>query len=127
VRFRFFSVMKELPPSLLARLTQIDYGREMAFVAMRDGVNHGTARVIREPFGTSAEFAVVVIPAAKGTGLARHLMERAEDWARGEGITELVGHVLADNRPMLAFMEKLGYALTRSLEDTEIMLAVKRL
>jgi acetyltransferase len=127
VRYRFFSVMKELPPSLLARLTQIDYGREMAFVAMRDGVNHGTARVIREPFGTAAEFAVVVIPAAKGTGLARHLMERAEAWARGEGITELVGHVLADNKPMLAFVEKLGYTLTRSPEDPEIMLARKPL
>jgi acetyltransferase len=127
VRYRFFSTMKELPPALLARLTQIDYGREMAFVAMEGGRNHGTARVIREPLGTAAEFAVVVIPDAKGTGLARHLMERAEDWARGEGITELVGHVLADNRPMLAFMEKLGYAIHRSADDADIMEAVKRL
>jgi len=127
VRFRFFSVMKELPAPLLARLTQIDYGREMAFVAMREGRNFGTARVIREAFGTAAEFAVVVVPAAKGAGLARHLMARVEDWARAEGITELVGHVLVDNRPMLGFVEKLGYTLRRSREDPDIMLAIKRI
>ncbi|WP_027283883.1 bifunctional acetate--CoA ligase family protein/GNAT family N-acetyltransferase [Rubritepida flocculans] len=127
VRFRFFSTMKELPPPLLARLTQIDYAREMAFVAMREGRNHGTARVIREPLGNSAEFAVVVTPDAKGTGLARRLMERAEEWARSQGVSELVGHVLADNQPMLGFVRKLGYALRRSAEDAEVMLAVKRL
>ncbi|WP_206931153.1 bifunctional acetate--CoA ligase family protein/GNAT family N-acetyltransferase [Roseococcus thiosulfatophilus] len=125
VRYRFFSVMKELPPPLLARLTQIDYGREMALIATREGRTFATARVIREPFGTAAEFAVGVVPAAKGTGLARHLMARVEEWARAEGVTELVGHVLADNRPMLHFCEKLGYRLRRSPEDHDIMLAVK--
>lgn len=127
VRFRFFSTMKELPPSMLARLTQIDYGREMAFIATREGRNFGTARVIREGFGTAAEFAVVVSPAAKGTGLARHLMERAMDWARGEGVTELVGHVLMDNAPMQGFMQSLGFTLSRSVDDTDIMLAKKAL
>ncbi|UPY35921.1 GNAT family N-acetyltransferase [Sediminicoccus sp. KRV36] len=127
VRFRFFSTMKELPPAMLARLTQIDYGREMAFIATREGRNFGTARVIREGSGNAAEFAVVVSPAAKGTGLARHLMERAMDWARAEGITELVGHVLADNAPMQGFMRKLGFTLRRSLDDADIMLATKLL
>ena len=127
VRFRFFSTLKALPPAMLARLTQIDYGREMAFIATRQGRTFGTARVIREGGGMTAEFAVVVSPAAKGTGLARHLMERAMDWARGEGITELVGHVLADNAPMQGFVRKLGFTLSRSLEDADIMLATKAL
>jgi len=127
VRFRFFSIMKELPPTMLARLTQIDYGREMAFIALREGRNYGTARVIREGLGSSAEFAVVVSPVAKGTGLARHLMERAMDWARGQGIAELVGHVLMDNTPMQGFMQKLGFTLNRSAEDADILLAKKTL
>ncbi|MDB5412007.1 MAG: family N-acetyltransferase [Rubritepida sp.] len=127
VRFRFFSTLRELPPAMLARLTQIDYGREMAFIAAREGRIYGTARVIRESFGTAAEFAVVVSPAAKGAGLARHLMERAMDWARGQGITELVGHVLADNAPMLAFVQRLGFTLNRSLDDAEIVMARRHL
>jgi acetyltransferase len=121
VRFRFFSTMRELPPAMLARLTQIDYDREMAFVAAHGGQIFGTARIIREGAGGGAEFAVVVSPSAKGTGLSRHLMERAIAWARSEGITELLGHVLADNKPMLAFAQRLGFTLSRSLEDTEIM------
>jgi acetyltransferase len=127
MRFRFFSSMKELPPAMLARLTQIDYGREMAFIATREGRNFGTARIIREGGGSAAEFAVVVSPAAKGTGLARHLMERAMHWAKAEGITEIIGHVLADNAPMQGFVRKLGFTLARSLEDGDIMLATKAL
>jgi len=127
VRFRFFSAMKELPPALLARLTQIDYDREMAFVAQADGVTHGTARLIRDPGGDGAEFAVVVAPAAKGTGLARHLMERAIAWGREQGLSELTGHVLADNAPMLAFIQGLGFSLSRSLDDSDIMLAKLKL
>jgi len=123
VRFRFFSTMRELPPAMLARLTQIDYDREMAFVAAHDGHILGTARIIREGSGTGAEFAVVVSPSAKGTGLSRHLMERAIAWARDEGITELVGHILADNKPMLAFVQRLGFTLHRSAEDQELMTA----
>ena len=121
VRFRFFSAMRELPPAMLARLTQIDYEREMAFVAERGGQIFGTARIIREGSGGAAEFAVVVSPAAKGTGLAQHLMQRAVDWARQQGISDLVGHVLADNKPMLAFVQRLGFKLHRNLEDADIM------
>ncbi|WP_421994025.1 GNAT family N-acetyltransferase [Roseococcus sp.] len=123
VRFRFFSTMRELPPAMLARLTQIDYDREMAFVAARGGQIFGTARIIRDGSGGGAEFAVVVSPSVKGTGLARHLMERAVAWARGAGITELVGHVLADNLPMLAFVQRLGFSLSRNPDDQEIMTA----
>lgn len=127
LRFRFFSAMKELPPAMLARLTQIDYGREMALIATREGRVFGTARIIREGGGPQAEFAVVVSPSAKGTGLASHLMQRAMDWARGEGITAIMGHVLADNAPMQGFMRKLGFTLSRSLEDADILIARKAL
>jgi acetyltransferase len=127
VRFRFFSQMKELPGALLARLTQVDYDREMAFIAARGGRSFGTARLIREPGGDTAEFAVVVSPEAKGVGLARHLMERAIAWGREQGLAELHGMVLADNAPMLGFIERLGFTLERSLEDREAMVARLRL
>ncbi|MBY0335053.1 MAG: GNAT family N-acetyltransferase, partial [Acetobacteraceae bacterium] len=123
VRYRFFSQLKELPPSLLARLTQLDYGREMALIASQGGETWGTVRMIREPIGDGCEFAVVVAPQAKGTGLARYLMERGIAWAREQGVREVVGHVLADNQPMLGFMRAMGFALRRDPDDAEVMLA----
>ena len=125
IRWRFFSQLKELPRAQIARMTQIDYDREIAFVAMRteaDGAETmlGVSRLIRETDGRSGEFAVVVDASMKGQGLGRHLMERLFDWARSHNIEEIVGQVLADNAPMLAFVKSLGFALKRSPEDEEV-------
>jgi acetyltransferase len=125
VRWRFFSQLRELPPQQIARLTQIDYDREMAFVAMRPGPDGqeemlGVARLIREPDGLTGEFAVIVDRRMKGQGLGRHLMERLFDWARATGIRTVAGQVLADNAPMLAFVQSLGFAVKRSAEDEDI-------
>jgi len=126
VRWRFFSQLKELPAAQIARMTQIDYDREMAFVAVErlpDGKSRtvGVARLIREPGSNQGEFAVVTLPAWKGQGLGRHLMERLFEWGRAQGVKTAVGQVMADNRPMLAFVRALGFTLKRSAEDEEIM------
>jgi acetyltransferase len=126
IRRRFFSPMKEMPPTLVARLTQIDYDREMAFVATRRdaaGAEQilGVARLIQDPAEPAAEFAVIVERGMKGQGLGRHLMERLFDWGRQAGVREVMGHVLAENRPMLAFVRSLGFTLTRSVEEEEVM------
>ncbi|WP_237215242.1 bifunctional acetate--CoA ligase family protein/GNAT family N-acetyltransferase [Falsiroseomonas oryziterrae] len=125
IRWRFFSQLRELPPQQIARMTQLDYDREMAFVAVRsrpDGTEDllGVSRLIREPDGVTGEFAVIVDRAMKGQGLGRHLMERLFDWARANGIGVIAGQVLADNAPMLAFVQGLGFTLKRSAEDEEV-------
>jgi acetyltransferase len=126
IRFRFFSPLRELSPAMIARLTQIDYDREMAFVAVRrppgGGPDEtvGVARLIREPGADgSAEFAVIVGPPMKGQGLGRHLMERLFEWARAQGLRRIVGQVLADNRSMIAFVRALGFSVRRSPEDDD--------
>jgi acetyltransferase len=126
VRRRFFSPIREMSPALIARLTQIDYDREMAFIATRrtaDGQEQtaGVARLIRDPVAPTAEFAVVVERAMKGQGVGRHLMERLFEWGRANGVREVVGHVLTENRPMLAFVRSLGFTLKRSPDEDEVM------
>ncbi|WP_245217237.1 GNAT family N-acetyltransferase [Neoroseomonas nitratireducens] len=130
IRYRFFSTLAELSPVQIARMTQIDYDREMAFVAVErtpEGPDRtvGVSRLIREPGGRSGEFAVIVDPSWKGQGLARHLMERLFDWGRSVGLAEVVGQVLAENAPMLAFVRGLGFAVHASAEDPEVMEARK--
>lgn len=132
IRYRFFSTLAELSPAQIARMTQIDYDREMAFVAVERGAEGpdrtvGVSRLIREPGGERGEFAVIVDPAWKGQGLARHLMERLFDWGRSVGMSEVEGTVLAENRPMIAFVRALGFAVRPSPEDGEVMVARKRL
>ncbi len=123
VRYRFFSAMRELSAEQVMRLTQVDYEREIAFVAVREstGETVGVSRLVREMGSASGEFAVVVQPDVKGHGLARHLMQRLIDWARDHGMSEVVGQVLADNAPMLAFVRRLGFAVRRMPDEDGVV------
>jgi acetyltransferase len=79
------------------------------------------ARLVRESDGHSAEFAVIVQPDVKHHGVASHLMQRLIDWARQGGITEVVGQVLAENAPMLAFVRHLGFAVRRMRDEPDVI------
>ena len=129
LRYRFFTAVRQVAPEQMARLTQIDYDREMAFVAVRvtDGATVGVARLVCEAAGDTGEFAILVEPASKGIGLARHLMERLIEWARVRGLQIITGQVLADNQPMLAFVRHLGFAIRPLPEETDVVEAVLRL
>ena len=120
VRYRFFSTLRELSPERIARMTQVDYDREMAFVAVRaNGDTVGVSRLVCER--GEGEFAVIVQPDVKGRGLARHLMERLIGWGRAQGIGTIVGQVLAENQPMLAFVRKLGFKVTRMPDEPDVV------
>ena len=123
VRFRFFSAIHELSPERMARLTQIDYEREMAFIAVREatGETVGVARLVNDTEGRSGEFAVIVQSDMKGHGLASNLMHRLIDWARDRGLGEVVGQILSDNAPMLAFIRHLGFTVRRLPDEPEVM------
>ena len=120
VRYRFFSALRELSPERIARMTQVDYDREMAFVAVRaNGDTVGVSRLVCE--GDVGEFAVIVQPDMKGRGVARHLMERLIDWGRAQGMASIVGQVLAENTPMLAFVRKLGFSVRRMPDEPDLV------
>ncbi|MGI4946150.1 MAG: GNAT family N-acetyltransferase, partial [Janthinobacterium lividum] len=123
IRYRFFSMLRALSPEQVARMTQVDYDREMALVAVREstGETVGVCRLVREPYTTTGEFAVLVEPAMKGRGLARRLMESIMDWARSQGMTDITGQVLSENRPMLAFMRRMGFTLRRLPDEPDVM------
>ena len=125
IRWRFFSPIRELSPALIARLVQIDYDREMAFIATREatGETLGAARLVRDPDGEEAEFAIIVADEVKGHGLGRFLMERLFEWAKAAGVRKVVGQILSDNAPMLAFVRRLGFAVRRCAGEEDVMAA----
>jgi acetyl-CoA synthetase (ADP-forming)/acetyltransferase len=102
VRLRFFSAMRELPPAQLARLTQIDYDRAMAFIATRTGADNkpetlGVVRAIADADNQSAEFAIIVRSDLKGQGLGYILFQKLVDYFRSQGTAEIVGDALSEN------------------------------
>ena len=122
--FRFMNSVRELSPAMLMRFTQIDYDREMAFVAVR-GEQGGeeeiaVARYVTNPDGKSCEFALVVADAWQGKGLGRRMMETIIEVARSRGLEVMIGHVLAANQPMLSLCAKLGFALSDHPEETAV-------
>ncbi len=112
IRHRFFSPLRALPHKLLARLTQIDYDREMALVLFDGEEIVGVSRLSADPDGTKAEFAVLVRSDLKGAGLGRMLLERLITYARRKGIGRIFGDVLEDNVMMLALCKELNFTLT---------------
>ena len=112
VRLRFFSPLKALAPKMLARLTQIDYDREMAFLLLDDTSEIlGIGRLSCDPDNISAEFAVAVRSDLKGQGLGRLLMLRLMEYAKRRGTAEMIGDVLEENVRMLALCRELGFAI----------------
>ena len=121
---RFMNTMRELPPAMVARLTQIDYDREMAFVATieEEGaeVEIGVARYAVNPDGETCEFAIVVAEDWQHRGLARRLMGVLIETARNRGLHAMTGIFLSNNDRMLKFVQSLGFVLTNDPEDNTI-------
>ncbi|HUA51997.1 MAG TPA: bifunctional acetate--CoA ligase family protein/GNAT family N-acetyltransferase, partial [Candidatus Sulfotelmatobacter sp.] len=125
VRSRFFVAMKALPPSLLARLTQIDYDREMALVAMVPGTTDllGVARLSADPDNVRAEYAIVVRSDWKGHGLGYVLMQEIVDYARARGIGEVFGTILNENAAMIDMARELGFTIGADPDDASLVTA----
>ncbi len=121
--FRFFQPLDELTPAMLARFTQIDYDREMAFIAVAEikgkETEVGVARYITNADNISCEFAVVVADDWQHKGIARRLIERLIESARDHGLQFIAGKVLSENKDMQALATSLGFS-TRHMQDDEV-------
>ncbi|MDB5729029.1 MAG: family N-acetyltransferase [Noviherbaspirillum sp.] len=125
VRFRMFAGMRELQPSQLARFTQIDYDREMAFIATRSRTGGGcetlgVARVIADPDNIQAEFAIIVRSDLKAQGLGTALMTKLIAYCCSRGTGEIVGEALAGNANLLNLAKRFGFDVHAS-PDNETM------
>ncbi|WP_411704203.1 bifunctional acetate--CoA ligase family protein/GNAT family N-acetyltransferase [Edaphovirga cremea] len=119
--YRYFSEINEFTHEDLANMTQIDYDREMAFVAIRRQGNTseiiGVTRAISDPDNIDAEFAVLVRSDLKGLGLGRRLLEKMIGYTTAHGLIRLTGITMPNNRGMIALAKKLGFEIDVQLED----------
>jgi acetyltransferase len=111
LRLRFFASMKEFSHEFIARLTQLDYARAMAFVAFDEATNElvGVVRLHSDSIYENGEYAILLRSDLKGRGLGWALMQLIIEYARSEGLKVVSGDVLAENTVMLAMCRKLGF------------------
>ncbi|HET9596256.1 MAG TPA: bifunctional acetate--CoA ligase family protein/GNAT family N-acetyltransferase [Anaeromyxobacteraceae bacterium] len=121
--FRFFHTVRSMPHTQLARLTQIDYDREMAFIATRRGPSGapetiGVVRTVADAENETAELSIVVRSDLKRRGLGKQLMRKAIDHCRSRGTKEIAGDVLAANDSMLELTRRFaGFRLSEPDEQ----------
>jgi GNAT superfamily N-acetyltransferase len=128
---RFMSTLQELAPGKLKYLTEIDYVRHLALVAIiqRDGKDEeiGVARYVANPTGNDCEFAVAIDDAWQGSGVAGILMLSLIDAAKARGMANMEGFILASNDKMLKFARQLGFKLKRDPDDPGMFHALRPL
>lgn len=128
VRMRFLQPLKRLPQSLAARLTQIDYDREMALVAFDAGGSEilGVARLSADPDNARAEFAIIVRTDRQGLGLGSLLMTRILGYGWDRGIGRIIGDVLGENERMLDLCRSLGAEVRQHPDESTLLRVIFR-
>jgi acetyltransferase len=128
IYYRFFRYIKELTPDMLARFTQVDYDREIALVAIDESEGRdrmlGADRVISDPDGKNAEFAILVGDPWQGMGIGATLLSKSLRVAKDRGMEKIWGTVLPGNRQMLALGRKLGFDTKRYPDSNEFELSI---
>jgi acetyltransferase len=115
VYFRFFRAINDLDHRQLARYTQIDYDREMAFIATTAGEHPetlGVVRAVADADNDTAEFAIVIRSDRQSIGLGRRLMEKLIRYCREHGTRRLVGETLMENQAMIRLARRFGFAVS---------------
>ncbi|WP_048439355.1 bifunctional acetate--CoA ligase family protein/GNAT family N-acetyltransferase [Caenimonas sp. SL110] len=132
MRLRFFMARREVPTSELARFSQIDYDREMTFIALTPADEFGNQRMAGEvravcdPDNIRAEFAIQVASAWQGHGLGRVMMDKLLNYLRARGTTEVIGQCLRENAAMLALARSVGFAVTEGDDGFALRMTLVR-
>ncbi len=126
--YRYFSEINEFTHEDLANMTQIDYDREMAFVAIRTVNNEneiiGVTRAVSDPDNIDAEFSVLVRSDLKGLGLGRRLLDKMIHYAAEHGLQRLTGITMPNNRGMITLARKLEFDVDIQIQDGIVNLSL---
>lgn len=129
IRLRFLAPRKGFSDVMLKRLTQLDYDREMAFVALEQGTGKlaGIGRLASDPDRAVAEYGLLVRTDLQGHGLGWALLKQIIDYAKAEGIGQIDGFILSENEKMLAMCRDFGFEIHHHPEEAGLSLATLKL
>jgi acetyltransferase len=124
VRLRFFAPVREFSREFIARLTQIDYARAIALLAVdpASGEMLGAVRLHADANFDRGEYAILVRSDLKGHGLGWSLMQIIIEYARWLGLKTIEGQVLRENTTMLQMCRELGFKIVEDPDDRDVCL-----
>jgi len=122
LRLRFFAAMKQFSHEFIARLTQLDYARAMAFVAFDEATGEmvGVVRIHSDSIYETGEYAILLRSDLKGRGLGWMLMQMIIEYAKSEGLKHISGDVLHENTVMLDMCRSLGFEVVNDPVEHDI-------
>ena len=123
LRLRFFQSVKHFSHEFIARLTQLDYARSIALVAIdpKTGEMLGAVRLHADADYNRGEYGILIRSDLKGHGIGWKLMQIMIEYARWLGLKVIEGQVLRENRTMLAMCESLGFTVKLDPDDPTLM------
>ncbi|HTN64195.1 MAG TPA: GNAT family N-acetyltransferase, partial [Devosia sp.] len=126
LRLRFLAPRRNFSDQMLKRLTQLDYDREMAFVALEKPTCNlaGIVRLSADPDHEIAEFGLLVRSDLQGHGLGFALLRRLIDYAIADGLKRIEGVILSENTKMVAMCREFGFVVTHHNSEPGLLRAV---
>lgn len=124
LRLRFFQAVKDFSHEFIARLTQLDYSRQMALAAIDpdSGEMLGAVRLISDSNYDRGEYGIMVRSDLKGAGLGWLLMQIMIEVADWLGLNVIEGQVLRENTTMLSMCRQLGFDVAPDPDDLSVMI-----
>ncbi len=124
LRLRFFQAVKDFSHEFIARLTQLDYARQMALAAIdpETGEMLGAVRLVSDANYDRGEYGIMVRSDLKGAGLGWQLMQVMIEVAGWLGLNVIEGQVLRENTTMLSMCRRLGFNVAPDPDDMSVML-----
>jgi acetyltransferase len=126
LRLRFFGLVQHFVLDDMPKFTQIDYDREMAFIATRtvDGKPEtlGVVRTSTKPDNSVAEFAIIVRSDMKGTGLGSRLFEKMIRYCKSRGTKYLEGQTLPHNKAMIGLAKRFGFTISHNYDEEVVLM-----
>jgi acetyltransferase len=119
LRLRFFDSIREFSPQFIAKLTQLDYARAMAFVAIDEASSEmlGVVWLYSNSIHETGEYAILLRSDLHGRGLGWALMQLIIEYAKSEGLSRIYGEILQENSVMLKMCRDMGFKVKTDAED----------
>ncbi len=126
LRLRFFTSRREIPRSEMARLVQIDYAREMAFIAIETSADGkpqtlGVVRAVADPDNVAAELAIIVRSDLHGQGLGYLLLHKMLDYLKAHHTQKVIAEVMRENSGMREMFESNSFQRDASATDLTVL------